>query len=42
MPLGPDDAYRAGRLLQWGLQPRQRPAQEPEYRELIDHYLERG
>ena len=42
MPLGPDDAYHAGRLLQWGLQPRQRPAQEPEYRELIDLYLERS
>ena len=35
-----DDAYRAGRLLHWALQPRVRPAQEPEYRALVDSYLE--
>jgi hypothetical protein len=42
MALDLDDGYRAGRLLHWGLQPRQRPAQEPEYRDLIDQYLDRG
>jgi hypothetical protein len=42
MAFDSDDGYRAGRLLHWGLQPRQRPVQEPEYRELIDRYLDRG
>lgn len=38
----PDDAYRIGRLLQWGLRTRARPAQEPEYAELIEDYLNRA
>jgi len=36
-----DDAYNAGRLLQWGLDSKARPAQEPEYQELINLYLDR-
>jgi hypothetical protein len=36
----PDDAYAAGRLLQWGLRPRERPAQEPEYLQLVNRYLD--
>jgi hypothetical protein len=40
MAHAPDDAYAAGRLIQWGLQPRERPAQEPEYLELINRYLD--
>jgi hypothetical protein len=35
-----DDARLAGQLLQWGLRPRSRPAQEPEYQELIRRYLD--
>ena len=31
-----DNGFLAGRLLQWGLDPRARPSQEPEYRELIE------
>ncbi len=41
MPFELDDAERAGRLLRWGLQPRSRPAQEPEYQELLERYLNR-
>lgn len=37
-----DVAYRAGRLIQWGLQPRLRPAQDPEYGELVEHYQGRS
>lgn len=36
-----DDAFLAGRLIQWGLQSRTRPATEPEYQDLIDRYLDR-
>jgi hypothetical protein len=32
MPLKPEDAFRAGRLLQWALRPRENPNQEKEYR----------
>lgn len=35
-----DDAYHAGRLIQWGLRSRSRPVQEPEYRELIQRYFD--
>lgn len=35
-----NNGFLAGRLLQWGLDPRARPSQEPEYRELIDRYLD--
>ena len=38
----PEEAYRAGRLIQFGLRVRSRPAQEPEYQELIDRFLDRG
>lgn len=37
-----DNAFNAGRLIQWGLKPKSRPAQEQEYRELIDIYLDRS
>ncbi len=40
MALDSDDAYRSGRLIHWGLQPRQRPTQEPEYQELVERYLD--
>jgi hypothetical protein len=41
MPLLPPDEWRAaGRLLQWGLRPAARPIQEPEYHELVNHYLD--
>lgn len=35
-----DSVWRAGRLLQWGLRPLMRPAQEAEYRELVDAYFD--
>jgi hypothetical protein len=35
------DAYFAGRLIQWGLRPKAIPFNEPEYRELIDRYIDR-
>ena len=35
------DAFQAGRLIQWGLAPKAIPFNEPEYRELIDHYVDR-
>lgn len=35
-----DYAYRAGRLLQWGLQPRQRPSQDNEYLDLVQTWTE--
>ena len=34
-------AFQAGRLIQWGLRPKSIPFNEPEYRELIDHYIDR-
>lgn len=34
------DARAAATLLQWGLRPQARPAQEPDYRRLIDRYLD--
>jgi hypothetical protein len=39
-PLPLDDWRAAGRLLHWGLRPTARPEQEPEYHELINHYLD--
>ena len=36
------DVFRAATLLQWGLQPRVRPIQNAEYRELIREYLNRS
>lgn len=35
-----DYAYRAARLVQWGLQPRQRPAQDAEYMDLVNAWTE--
>ena len=35
------DGYFAGRLIQWGLRPKAIPFNEPEYRELIDRYIDR-
>jgi hypothetical protein len=32
--------WHAGRLIQWGLRPLARPAQEAEYRELVEHYFD--
>lgn len=34
-------AYDAGRLIQWGLRPKAIPFNEPEYRALIDGYIDR-
>lgn len=36
-----NEAFLAGRLIQWGLDPRSRPAQETEYQQLIERYLDR-
>lgn len=35
------EAFLAGRLIQWGLRPKAIPFNEPEYRELIDRYIDR-
>jgi hypothetical protein len=35
-----DAIWHAARLIQWGLRPLARPAQEPEYQELVDRYLD--
>ncbi|NVJ18862.1 hypothetical protein [Myxococcus sp. AM010] len=35
-----DSVWHAGRLVQWGLRPLARPAQEAEYRELVEHYFD--
>ena len=35
------DAFCAGRLIQWGLRPKAIPFNEPDYRELIDRYIDR-
>lgn len=37
-----DPVWHAGRLVQWGLRPLARPAQEPEYRELVERYYDDG
>lgn len=37
-----DYPYRAAQLIHYGLQPRQRPAQEPEYQTLITLYVDRS
>lgn len=34
--------WHAGRLVQWGLRPLARPAQEAEYQELVERYLDDG
>jgi hypothetical protein len=37
-----DPVWLAGRLVQWGLRPLARPAQEAEYRELVERYFDDG
>ena len=37
-----DPVWHAGRLLQWGLRPLARPAQEAEYQELVERYFDDG
>lgn len=37
-----DPVWHAGRLVQWGLRPLARPAQEAEYRELVERYFDDG
>lgn len=37
-----DAVWHAGRLIQWGLRPLARPAQEAEYRELVERYYDDG
>jgi hypothetical protein len=42
MPSPIDDTYRAVRLVAWGLRTGARPAQEPEYAELVARYRDRS
>jgi hypothetical protein len=42
MTTGRDLVWHAGRLVQWGLRPLARPAQEAEYRELVERYFDDG
>lgn len=42
MTRGRDPVWQAGRLVQWGLRPLARPAQETEYRELVERYFDDG
>ncbi|WP_254508162.1 hypothetical protein [Anatilimnocola floriformis] len=42
MPNEPADAYLAGRLIQWGLRVKERPALQSEYKELIDRLQDRS
>lgn len=37
-----DPVWHAGRLVQWGLRPLARPAQEAEYRDLVERYFDHG
>lgn len=37
-----EDVYLAARLIHWGLQGRARPAQEEEYRKLLEKYLDQS
>lgn len=37
-----DPVWHAGRLVHWGLRPQARPAQETEYRELVERYFDDG
>lgn len=37
-----EGVWHAGRLIQWGLRPVARPAQETEYRELVERYFDDG
>ena len=38
----PTDAYWAGRLIQWGLRVKERPALQLEYKELVDRFQDRA
>jgi hypothetical protein len=40
MRVNRDLVWHAGRLVQWGLRPLARPAQEAEYRELVERYFD--
>lgn len=40
MTVARDVVWYAGRLVQWGLRPLTRPAQEAEYRELVERYFD--
>lgn len=40
MTVDRDLVWHAGRLVQWGLRPLARPAQEAEYRELVERYFD--
>jgi hypothetical protein len=40
MTVNRDLVWHAGRLVQWGLRPLARPAQEAEYRELVERYFD--
>jgi hypothetical protein len=42
MPNEQTDAYLAGRLIQWGLRVKERPALQAEYKELIDRIQDRS
>jgi hypothetical protein len=42
MTMTRDPVWHAGRLIQWGLRPLARPAQEAEYRELVESYFDDG
>jgi hypothetical protein len=42
MTAGRDPIWHAGRLIQWGLRPLERPAQQAEYRELVERYFDEG
>lgn len=37
-----DPVWHAGRLVQWGLRPLARPAQEADYRDLVERYFDDG
>lgn len=41
MAIDDQEAYLAGRLIQWGLRTKARPTQETEYRELVERYVDR-
>ena len=41
MSVARDELFRAGRMIQWGLQPKVRPVQSNEYRDLVRDYINR-
>ena len=41
MTTQPNNAFFAGRLIQWGLRAKERPALQAEYKELLDRYQDR-